>query len=88
MASALEGRGVEEVLTQIQAHLAWCCGDGRSQWEARRGRGRVRTFLDLVAEEARTQALCSLDRDETALRQDLEQGKENPYVAAERWQKT
>lgn len=88
MASAIEGRGVAEVLDQVAAHGAWCQGEGRAEWARRRGRGRVRTFLDLVAEEARSQADWALGGDRADLRQALEAGDQNPYVAAETWQQT
>ncbi len=88
LTSAVRGEGIQEVLQQIQAHGAWCTGDGREVWEARRGRGRVRTFLDLVAEEARAGAACALGQDRADLREELVSGEANPYVAADAWTET
>ncbi len=85
LASALQGQGVADVLAQIQAHAAWCQADGRAEWAARRGRGRVRTFLDLVAEQARTTAAAALGGDQAELASALHQGSANPYVAAAHW---
>jgi hypothetical protein len=53
---ALEDRGVEETLASLQAHRAWCVGEGRAVWDARRAEGRVRIYLDLMAEAAREDA--------------------------------
>jgi LAO/AO transport system kinase len=88
MTSALSGQGVDAVLTQVQAHLAWSTGAGLATWKARRGRGRVRTFLDLIADEARCQAARALEQEAAPLRQALEDGLENPYVAANTWKNT
>ncbi len=85
LAEARAGVGVEEVLAQVEAHGAWCAGAGRATWEARRARGRVRTFLDLVAEEARDRASDALAGGRVEVRRGLEAGALNPYEAAEAW---
>lgn len=64
-AVATEGRGVAEVVAEADRHLAWCCGAGRATWEDRRGRGRVRLALDLVAEQARQRAAARWAADGT-----------------------
>ena len=80
-ASARMGTGIQEVVDASQAHCAWACGLGKGTWEKRRAMGRVRTYLDLVAEQARQQARLQLDEDHGALRSELERGR-NPYEAA------
>jgi LAO/AO transport system kinase len=80
-ASAREGEGIQAVVEACQAHHHWSCGPGRSSWEKRRACGRVRTFLDLVAEDARQAAARLLDADSAALRGELENGR-SPYEAA------
>lgn len=68
-ASAAERQGVEEVLQATVDHLAWCTGEGHATWQRRRGDAQVRLYLDLVAAQARQQALSSLDQaTEEALR--------------------
>jgi LAO/AO transport system kinase len=56
LASALHGRGVDAVVGGVEAHRAWLRTDGRAAWEERRATGRVDTFLDLAAEDARERA--------------------------------
>ena len=82
-ASALERRGMADVMDAVRAHLTWCCGQGRAGWAARRGAGRVRTFLDLVSEDARERAVAALRG--SALEADLLRGDSNPYLAASTW---
>jgi len=82
--SALNGSGVDEVVGAVHAHSAWMQAEGRSEWAARRSLGRVRTFLDVVAEDARVAARNALAGSHTELRSQLEQGL-NPYVAAASW---
>jgi len=55
-AAALDGRGVGEVVAALSRHAEYCVGAGRDPWRARRAEGRVRTWLDLVADEARDAA--------------------------------
>jgi LAO/AO transport system kinase len=88
LSSAVRGEGLDDVLAQIQAHGAWCAGEGLATWSARRGRGRVRTFLDLVAEEARSRAACALGQGQAPIKAALESGDANPYVAADGWTET
>jgi LAO/AO transport system kinase len=64
-AVATEAKGVAEVLEHVARHLAWCRGEGAATWHGRRGRGRVRVFLDLVAEAAREQARVRGEADGT-----------------------
>lgn len=82
-ASALERRGIDEVMDAVRAHLVWCCGPGRASWARRRGAGRVRTFLDLVGEDARERAAIALRGG--PLEANLVSGAVNPYLAAAAW---
>jgi LAO/AO transport system kinase len=56
-AAALQGQGVDAVVEALARHLAFCAGPGRDAWNARRAEGRVRTWLDLVAEDAAASAM-------------------------------
>lgn len=56
LASALEGRGVDNVMVETEGHAAWNEGPGRERWLRRRGDALVRLCLDLVAEQARARA--------------------------------
>ncbi len=56
-ASALEGRGVSPVVDALSRHAEYLRGEGRPAWDHRRAEGRLRTWLDLVAEDARADAL-------------------------------
>jgi LAO/AO transport system kinase len=85
LVSALQGEGVDTVTKSIAAHCDWCVGAGRTAWDTRRSIGRVRTFLDLVAEDARASAALRLQSVDSALRAELESGSENPYIAASLW---
>lgn len=87
-ASAEQATGVEAVAQAAHEHLAWCCGEGRATWDERRAAGRVRTFLDLVAEDARDRARAALDGPRRALRDRLRAGELNPYVVAADWQRS
>jgi LAO/AO transport system kinase len=78
--SALEDQGIEAALDAIGAHAEWLCGNGRSDWEARRGRGRVRCVLDLAAEAAREEAAAFLHRH-SDLAAALETGEISPAAA-------
>ncbi len=78
--SALEDQGIEAALDAIGGHARWLCGEGRVDWEARRGRGRLRTVLDLAAESARDEAAAHLQRD-PALAAALEGGEVTPAAA-------
>lgn len=81
LASALEGRGVDEVLGHTVDHLAWCVGAGAATWHARRGRGRVHVWLDLVGEAARAHAMAELAPEALA---GLRDGSISPYELAVR----
>ena len=83
--SAVDGHGVEAVIASAEAHLAWCVGDGRMEWDTRRSQGRVRTFLDVVAEDARREASRGLEVEHEELREQLRNGTVSPYEAASRW---
>ena len=85
VASATERDGIDDVAEAIERHRVWCVGKGRSAWDARRSVGRVRTFLDLVGEDARAAAAARLSADDVELREALESGQDNPYIAASRW---
>ena len=78
---ALEDRGVDATLASLDAHRAWCEGEGRSGWVARRAEGRVRTYLDLVGENARDRARRALFG--SALEAELRAGRLRPERAAE-----
>ena len=67
-ASALRGTGVEPVVLALAEHAAWLCGEGRGAWSERRAEGRVRTWLDLVAEDARARAMSTHAEAMEALR--------------------
>jgi LAO/AO transport system kinase len=68
--SALEGRGVTDVVDATRLHLAYCVGSGLETWQRKRGDGRVRLYLDLCAEQARDAARRALDpATEAALRE-------------------
>ena len=58
---AAEGRGIAELVSTLSAHLAWLVADGRAAWAARRGEGRLRHYLDTVADSARRGAAQALD---------------------------
>ncbi|MFN7144704.1 MAG: methylmalonyl Co-A mutase-associated GTPase MeaB [Myxococcota bacterium] len=77
---ALQDRGVDETLASLQAHRDWCVGDGRPAWAARRAEGRVRTYLDLVADQARERARRDLAGSD--LLEDLRAGRVRPERAA------
>lgn len=82
--SALENDGVDAVVDAVHAHGEWLRADGRSAWEHRRSNGRVRTFLDVVAEDARAAAREALEGEKSTVKKALEAGL-NPYVAAAKW---
>jgi LAO/AO transport system kinase len=73
---ALENRGVDEVLASLDRHAAWCAGGGADDWARRRGDGRVRAYLDRMAEQARAQAATALRG--TALLDDIRSGRVRP----------
>lgn len=77
---ALQDRGVDETLASLRAHRDWCVGEGRAAWTARRAEGRVRTYLDLVADQARDRARRDLAG--SALLDDLRAGRVRPERAA------
>jgi len=80
---ALENQGVDDVVASTRSHLEWCVGEGRTRWIERRSRGRIRTFLDLVSEDARHRALKALNT--SSLKEQLSSGELSPYVAALDW---
>lgn len=82
--AAVDDVGVDEVVDSVLDHGRWLQGPGRVAWEARRADGRLRTFLDVVSEDARVTARAALNGEGAAMRRELEQGL-NPYVAAARW---
>ncbi len=82
--SALDGAGVGEVVDAVQRHSGWLQAEGRGAWASRRALGRLRTFLDVIAEDARSAALSSLDGASAEMKRQLEAGL-NPYVAAAQW---
>jgi LAO/AO transport system kinase len=84
-ASALQDEGVDQVVAAILAHGEWCQGEGRESWSARRQQGRIRTFLDLVAEESRSFANAAVGKGEHAFLTELQSGDLSAYEAAQRW---
>lgn len=78
-ASATERTRVAEVDAAARAHLAWLRAEGRGEWTRRRGDARVRTFLDVVAEDARRAARARLD---SGLEAALRAGNIGAYEAA------
>lgn len=84
-ASALRGEGIEDVIAGIGAHHSWCQEEGLSTWTARRQRGRVRTFLDLVGEASRRSALLAVNEKTLPFLSKMEQGELSPYAAAHQW---
>ena len=83
--SARDDQGIDQIAGATERHLAWLAGTGRETWEHRRALGRVRTFLDLVAEDARAIATAALGDHEKSLREALESGSQSPYGAAAEW---
>jgi LAO/AO transport system kinase len=82
--SALDGAGVDDVLSSVERHMTWIQGPGQSAWAKRRAHGRIRTFLDVVSEDARVRARDSLKGSHADLNEKLIDGL-NPYVAAAEW---
>jgi LAO/AO transport system kinase len=83
--SATNNEGVDEVVAAAEAHLGWSVGPGRQAWDTRRSQGRVRTFLDVVAEDARAAALKALEDASAELKIQLAEGSISPYQAAADW---
>ena len=83
--SATKDEGVDEVVAAAEAHLAWSVDSGRSAWETRRAQGRVRTFLDVVAEDARAAAVSALEGVSADLKKQIWAGDLSPYQAAADW---
>ena len=83
--SALNGVGLTALFSAVVAHGEWCEGHGRGEWEARRERGRIRTFLDLVAEDAREAAQRMLRGDAQGIERSVMNGTLSPYEAAYEW---
>jgi LAO/AO transport system kinase len=80
--AATLGEGMDAVTVAAREHLAACVGPQRAWWEARRAAGRVRTYLDLIGEDAREKARKALFRDDRALHAALLSGAISPYAAA------
>ena len=82
--TALAGDGVDDVIGAVLGHGQWLRSAGRLAWDDRRANGRIRTFLDVVSEDARASARAALNGERLALREALMAGL-NPYVAAAQW---
>lgn len=78
-ASGSDGTGVDAIVEDVHAHLAWCLGEGRSAWHDRRGDARVRQYLDMVADAARAAAREALTPEREAR---LRSGSSVPWDAA------
>lgn len=85
VASATQKEGITTVTQAVESHRQWCAGGGLAAWRQRRSVGRVRTFLDLVGEDARAAAAGRLGAEDSGLKDALEAGSANPYIAAARW---
>jgi LAO/AO transport system kinase len=83
--SATKNEGVDQVVLATEAHLAWSAGSGRQAWDTRRVHGRIRTFLDVVAEDARAAAVNALEGTSAELKDRLAAGSISPYQAAADW---
>lgn len=66
--SALRGEGMLPVVNALADHAAWLAGEGLESWRVRRADARVRTWLDLVAEDARAHALAAFGEEIAVLR--------------------
>lgn len=77
-ASALHRKGVAEVVAALGRHREWLVAEGRESWAVRRGDARVRTWLDLVAEEARAAAVARFPDELAALRRGERQPESMP----------
>ena len=84
-ASALKGIGVSEVVRAVGDHLEWCQKQGLQAWSERRSRGRIRTFLDLIADSARTEVLRQREDSARSFFERLQEGSVGPYEAAQEW---
>jgi LAO/AO transport system kinase len=62
LTTARDGGGIDAVVDAVRAHRDWLAGPGLESWRQRRAEGRVNTFLDLVAEDAREAARVWLAR--------------------------
>ena len=60
LTSARDDNGIDAVLEAVRAHRVWSMGEGLEEWRRRRGDARVRLYLDLVAERARSAAGAAL----------------------------
>ncbi len=85
--SALEGQGIDQAMEAIEGHLQWCVGVGRAQWARRRGEGRIQTYLDLVAEQARRDAAAAFSGPQSELAGELREGRVLPSEAFRRTRK-
>ncbi len=83
--SALNDRGINEVIASAESHLAWSMDAGRVAWHERRSQGRIRTFLDVVSEDARRAAMRRLSEDKDGFHQRVSSGELSPYRAAAEW---
>ena len=82
-ASAVNGKRVESVVEAPHRHCEWLIASGLEHWLRRRAEGRLRTYLDLISEDARRKALLDLEADSGRLRQEILEGL-NPYEAVSR----
>jgi LAO/AO transport system kinase len=80
---ALKDEGIDAVVASTRAHLGWCQAEGAQRWRKLRGLGRVRAFLDVVAADARSTAMQSLE--DSGLLAQIASGEVNPYTAAAEW---
>jgi len=87
LATALAGEGIDQAMEAVERHLQWCIGEGAGDWFRRRGEGRLRTYLDLVAEAAQREAVRVLGCQEQDLAKALREGHILPSEAFRRTKK-
>ena len=83
--SALQDKGINDVIDSAEAHLRWSTKEGIKAWRERRSQGRIRTFLDVVSDDARRRAISMLSKNTDGLRDRVRSGEVSPYRAAAEW---
>ena len=83
--SALQDEGVNDVIASAESHLEWSKKVGMEVWRERRTQGRIRTFLDVVSDDARRRAIATLGENRDGLGDRVRSGEISPYRAAAEW---